>query len=264
VDKKIIFLHIPKTAGTSLRQMIEKEYPAGACLFLYYPAPFQKNVITEIQTKLPRAKVLYGHFSFGIHRLLGIKGQYVAFLRNPIDRVISFYHHNARQPDMRYYAAIQDGMSLLDMLESHKPEVNNHITRIIATYGKEDMLDDTKVLEQALENIEKHFCFIGLVERFTESVNLLGQQLGWRTAYTTVPYLNVIPTKPLFFEKTLENLERHIHFRGWLERVTHFLNRNQADSKYLNQVDEQTQIAIEKYNRLDILLYQRVSENFLT
>jgi len=255
-NPKIIFLHIPKTAGTSLRQIIETEYPGEACLFLYYPAPFQPAVITEIQAQLPRAKALYGHCSFGIHQFLGIEAQYVAFLRNPIDRVISFYNHNARQPNTPYYAAIQNGMSLLELLESHKPEFNNHITRMIAPYGEEQMLDDSLVLEQALENIDQHFGFIGLVEKFTESVNLLGAKLGWKTAYPRIPYLNLTPTQPFWFEKTLENLERHIHFRSWLKKMK--LLQNDKTSKYCDKVDEQTRVALKKYNRLDILLYQYV------
>ncbi|HEC84763.1 MAG: hypothetical protein DRR08_26700 [Candidatus Parabeggiatoa sp. nov. 2] len=227
VDKKLFFLHIPKTAGTSLRKLIKKEYPGKACLYLYYPAPFQPAVIKEIHANLPAAKVLYGHFSFGIHQLLGIQGHYVAFLRNPIERVISFYNHNARQSDTPYYAAIQEGLSLLDMLQSERiPETNNHVTRIIACCGLPGMLDDTRVLEQALDNIEKHFCFVGLVERFAESVNLLGKKLGWKSSHT-IPYLNVDTTKPL------------------------------------HQIDAQTQAALEKYNRLDMLLYEHVNQRYI-
>ncbi len=33
--EKLIFLHIPKTAGSSLRVLVEQEYPDGACVYVY-------------------------------------------------------------------------------------------------------------------------------------------------------------------------------------------------------------------------------------
>ncbi len=226
MEEKIIFIHIPKTAGTSLRNLIEQEYPGKKCLRLYYPAPYKPAVIKEIQSKLPAAKVLYGHTSFGIHKRLGIQGQYITFLRNPIDRVISFYNHNACLENATYYAAIQEGMSLLDMLQSEiTHETNNHVTRIIAPNGQPGLLDDTRVLKQALENIEKHFCMVGLMEQFAESIDLLGKKLGWQSSYK-IPHLNVVA------------------------------------KKHIQEVDAQTQAALEKYNRLDMLLYEHIRHNF--
>lgn len=227
MEEKIIFLHIPKTAGTSLRQLIEREYPGNKCLYLYYPSPYQPEVINHIRKQLPTAKVLYGHVSFDIHQLLGIQGKYIAFLRDPIKRVISFYNHNAREPTMSYHVNIQKGMSLLDMLTSEiTPETNNHMVRIITCNGKVGMLDDNNVLEQAIENIKQYFYFIGLVERFDESVTSLGQKLGWQSTHT-IPHLIKDPIN------------------------------NQL------QIDGETQLALEKYNRLDLLLYEYVSNRFI-
>lgn len=273
-EKKLIFLHIPKTGGTSLRHIINKEYPGKACLHLYYPVPYSSVVIKDIQANLASAQALYGHVSFGIHKLLGIEGEYIAFLRHPIARVISFYNHNARQADAPYYAAIQDGMSLLNMLQSEVVETNNQMTRIIAAYGQTGMLDDIGVLEQALDNIDKHFCLIGLMERFPESVNLLRQKLGWQTTHT-IPYLNLTPTKPLVLEQTFELLEKHIYFRRLIRQLTEPMNLlgnklgwkfpsfNVSSSRHLQPIDAQTQAALEKYNRLDLLLYEYVNQRFI-
>ncbi|RKZ88835.1 MAG: hypothetical protein DRR19_12120 [Candidatus Parabeggiatoa sp. nov. 1] len=189
--------------------------------------PYQPDVVKEVRANLPAAKVVYGHVHFGIHKFLRLQNyQYIAFLRHPIDRVLSFYSHNARHPDTSHHAAIQGGMSLLEMLESEITiETNNHITRLLTAQGQPDLFDDTQMLEQALANIEKHFCFVGLVEKFAESVALLGKTLGWQSSYE-IPYINVDPTK-------------HLH-----------------------QIDAQTQAALEKYNRLDLLLYEQVSRGF--
>jgi len=254
-DPKIIFLHIPKTAGTSLRQIIEKEYPGKACIRLYHPTPYQPNVIKQIQAQLPTAQTLFGHVSFGIHDVLGIEGDYIAFLRNPIDRVLSLYNHNARQPGMHHYTTIQKGMSLLDWLQSEiTVETNNHITRIIAGYGQPDMLDDNSILEQAIKNLEQNFCFVGLMEKFAESVNRLGNQLGWKHSYN-IPDLKVHTP----FQKIVARLRNQL---GWKVSYTiPYLNVGSTQS--IHQMDAKTQAALEKYNRLDILLYQFVGEKFL-
>ena len=254
-DPKIIFLHIPKTAGTSLRQIIEKQYPGKACLQLYHPTPYQPNVIKKIQAQLPSAQALFGHVSFGIHDVLGIEGDYIAFLRNPIDRVLSLYNHNARQPNMPHYAAIQKGMPLLDWLQSEiTVETNNHITRIIACYGQPGMLDDNSILEQAIKNIEQHFCFVGLMEKLADSVNRLGNQLGWKSSYT-LPDLNAHSP----FQKIVARLGNQL---GWKSSHT-IPYLNVGTTQPIHQMDAKTQAALEKYNRLDILLYQFVSEKFL-
>lgn len=225
--QKIIFLHIPKTAGTSFRHLLEKEYPGNECLYLYYPLPYELNVVKDIKIRLPTAKALYGHIPFGIHKFLGIQGdQYIAFLRDPIQRVISFYNHNARQPGMPYYTAIQEGLSLLEMLEREITiETNNHMTRIITSSGQAGMFDDTVMLEQAIENLNKHFCFIGLTEKFAESISLLSKKLGWKSSHA-IPYFNVDP------------------------------------AKHSREIDAKTQAALDKYNRLDKLLYEYVSRTF--
>jgi len=226
MEDKIIFLHIPKTAGTSLRNLIEQEYSSSQCLPVYQPWPYQPAVLAEMKAKLPAAKILYGHLLFGLHQQLNIEAQYVTFLRDPIERVISFFNHNAYHPNSEYHKAIQNGLSLLKLLKSERaPQANNLMTRMLAPYQPNDLLDDERVFEQALENIDKHFCMVGLMEKFAESVDLLGKKLGWQSS-PEIPHLNVV------------------------------------SNKHIQEVDAQTQAALEKYNRLDMLLYEHVSRNF--
>lgn len=221
-EEKLIFLHIPRTAGTTLLALVGENYPDKECLRLYYPS-YPPEVIRAIQTELPKTKVLYGHIHFGIHQVLGIQGKYTTFLRDPYERVISFYDYNACSPKLPYYGPIQKGMSLLEMLQSEITEqTNNHMSRIIANYTPKDMLDDDHVLEQAIKNIEEHFCFIGLTEKLAESVKILGQKLGWK----------ILPKLPRLHPSTTR--------------------------RYFDECDIQTQDALKKYNRLDRLLYDYV------
>ena len=220
-DEKLIFLHIPKTAGTSLRALIEQAYSPEECLFLY--SQFEPDVFAAIQQALPKAKVLYGHVCYGVHETLGISAKYVTFLRNPIDRIVSFYSHNARSPGMMWYAAIQAGMTLRDMVESEVSfETNNHITRILTSYAPTNMLDDDAVLAQAIMNLHRHFCLVGCSETLETAVQTLKTAFAWQVSET--PRLNINP-EPM-------------------------------------NLDAPTIAALEKYNRLDLLLYNYVQQHF--
>lgn len=220
-SEKLIFLHIPKTAGTSLRSVIAQAYPGEECLLLY--SQFEPEVFAAIQHALPKAKVLYGHVCFGVHQTLGIAGRYVTFLRDPIERVISFYSHNAREPGMTWYANIQNGLSLQEMVERELTiETNNHITRILAGYAPSQMLDDEAVLAQAIANLERHFCFVGLSEHLEVGVQTLKTAFEWQM--DEIPRLNINP-----------------------HPVT---------------IDAATFATLEKYNRLDVLLYNYVKQHF--
>lgn len=220
-SEKLIFLHIPKTAGTSLRSLITQTYPGEECLFLY--SQFEPHVLAAIQQALPKAKVLYGHVCYGVHQTLGISGRYVTFLRNPIERVISYYSHNAREPGMAWYATIQKGMSLQEMVEQEVTfETNNHITRILTGYAPTQMLDDEAVLAQAIANLERHFCFVGLSEHLEVGVQTLKTAFAWQIS--EIPRLVMNP-QPM-------------------------------------TIDAATLATLEKYNRLDLLLYNYVKRHF--
>ena len=72
IDKrKIIFIHIPKNAGTSVKNLFSKKLER----------PFQNKTINEIKKENPKAYDLYRKF---------------AVVRNPYDRVISWYAYQKR------------------------------------------------------------------------------------------------------------------------------------------------------------------------
>ena len=59
-------------------------------------------------------------------------------------------------------------------------ETNNHLCRVIAGIPPESgvRIRDPAVVDAAMDNLRRHFVFIGLVERFEESMRKLGAVLG--------------------------------------------------------------------------------------
>lgn len=218
---KIFFLHLPKTAGTSLKKVVTDQYPFHRCVLIYSHDP---GFYHSIKNRVTRADVVFGHIFYGIHNVFGVEGKYVTFLRNPIDRVVSFYNHQLVHNDSNYHMEVKAGMSLLSMLESEQyHQLNNHMVRLISGYQGTEQIHSEDILRNALAVIEKDFTFVGLIEKMASSMSLLRGELKWKKSIT-FPRLNVAPSK-----------------------------------SYL-QIDSVTTEAIIEYNKLDILLYQWVEK----
>ena len=92
--KSLYFLHIPKTAGTTLISIIDDHFNLDSIL--------HEQVWNEILPKIPETfsqfRLIRGHFGYGLHRVLTKKPLFLTMLREPVDRVLSFYEHIRRDP----------------------------------------------------------------------------------------------------------------------------------------------------------------------
>jgi hypothetical protein len=176
----VIFLHIPKTGGITLRRIIERQYDrrvvhsVGDPYWSFYELP---------EAERSRIRLLQGHMPFGLHAALPGPSTYVTMLRDPIERVISEYHYLLRTPTAKFHETVTArGMSLGDVVrEGLSVEFDNHQTRLLSDdpwvpFGS----CSDEMLEQAKRNLGERFAVVGLLERFDESVLLMKSRLGWR------------------------------------------------------------------------------------
>ncbi|WP_428246378.1 hypothetical protein [Ferrovibrio sp.] len=189
----LLLCHIPKTAGTSLRRLAERFSPDAA--FVYEPvlalgAP-DLDFAKAFRAR-PAPSLLMGHFSYGVHRLLGLEPRYATVLREPIARVVSLYRFlkiDAASP----FSAAARGMSLQAFIASGITEMtNNHMCRMIAGIPPEPgcIITDDWLLGLALHNLERHFALVGTLEAMPGFMASLAQALHW-PAETQLPAENV-------------------------------------------------------------------------
>jgi len=177
-DLTLIFLHIPKTGGSTLRNLIKRNYK-GQPIFSIDGRRARKSI--EAFKKLPEAqrksfKVLQRHMLFGLHEFLSSPSTYITMLRDPIERIISHYYYVLRDPEhypYLYKKVKSQNMSLNISLKDYvisgiSTELDNGQTRLLSGMKNVDFgCCPREMLEIAKKNLREHFAVIGLMERST-------------------------------------------------------------------------------------------------
>jgi hypothetical protein len=207
----LIFLHIPKTAGTTLNRMIERQYSPFA---IFTIDPHRIRATAERLKRLPeerrrRLRVVRGHLPYGIHEFLPQGATYITLLREPVARVLSAYYFVLRRPLNPLHRKLKrERLRIEDCLRLF-PDRQNLQCRFIA--GIEDTaINDERLLDIAKENLSKSFSVVGLSERFEESLMLMAKTFAWEIPF----YENcrVAKTRPQIDPGTVEMIRDYNRF----------------------------------------------------
>lgn len=182
---RIIFVHIPKTAGTTLYRIIEHNFRARDIYTIW-----QDGTLEDFKAKsfLDREKIrlLRGHIGYGIHHYFSFDSRYFTILRHPIARTISYYYHVKRSPKHYCYQLVtENNLNLQAFLESREDTLaDNGQTRLLAglVTGHEVQFGKLTVehLEAAKKNLRDNFNVVGLTEAFDETLLLLRDKFLWQ------------------------------------------------------------------------------------
>src|SRR5258707_15443325 len=91
----LIFLHIPKTAGMTLYEIISHQFPRES---IYWVAGHRNREDIQQFMEMPedqrqQYRCMMGHTIFGIHDYFIQPVEYLTILREPVDRIISHYYY---------------------------------------------------------------------------------------------------------------------------------------------------------------------------
>ena len=176
-------MHIPKTAGTTLRSIIDFQYGRENVLTFYNQnnQHLLDNIGFLLRTN-PNYKVLIGHYQFGVHENIEKRSLYIAFLRNPIARCISEYNERIERDPETYCNNDGTVFSLSQMIDYHHQDFSNLQTKYICGVPKSTQITNSH-LTQAIANIQENFLYVGVVERFDQAIKHLSKNLNWRKYY---------------------------------------------------------------------------------
>lgn len=154
-----VFSHIPKTAGMNLHSLLRRYYGIN---YLIISSSKGKRYTTYESLKsvlhmFPNLKSIGGH---GMQHWINYKElesrlRWYTFLRWPVDRVISHYQHQTLNKTHQ--------RTFEDFLKN--TPYHNWSVRMIA--GEEN-------LDKAKQILDEKFSFVGLTERFNESLVIMG------------------------------------------------------------------------------------------
>lgn len=160
----LIFVHIPKTAGTSFKGLLNKVYSPSETITIDSSEWYRDANFTNLSNRscLPGAqqikppshiKYIVGHFN--ADRFIDIypEATYITWVRDPIQRLISNYNYYLKGGT--YYGQMNDQKRTYDLIDletycTHKLNINTMSQQINIPLSK--------------------FKFIGIVEKYEEEI----------------------------------------------------------------------------------------------
>jgi hypothetical protein len=173
-DSLIIFLHIVKTGGTTLRWALENQFTPSTVYRCYESkGGTLAQVAAMSKQRKDRIRFFVTHYGYGVHEFLSKPFTYLTMVRDPVSRTISQYY------DFFYKDGKGDCCTLSEYIHRMPFDKQDNIqTRFIAGAINADNVTPQD-LDRAKRNLENHFSVIGVLERFEESLALLCRIFDW-------------------------------------------------------------------------------------
>jgi hypothetical protein len=205
----LISVHVPKTAGSTFSALLKKNY--GKRLhFDYGPEhDFTTDLIREAfysqgpehaGEKLQEATAknelgcIHGHFQAEKYYRLFPDADFIFWIRDPVERLISNFFFFRRYPEI--------GTELVRLV--HEGEIN------IREFAEREELRNAHA--RMIQNVPmEKFSFIGLCEAYDQSVQRFAERFRVRSVPKRTRRENINTKKPLLQNKELRNYIRSLN-----------------------------------------------------
>jgi hypothetical protein len=195
----LVFMHIPKTAGTSLHTRLTAMFPRP----LVCPERFDRLHAYSL-AELTRYRLFSGHFAYPVTRLIpGRRRVAITLLREPVARIVSAYRFlRAHKPAyfeprdfglMRLAHELEPAAFFADERVRQSPWFDNVAARMLLglTDGRRwerladprltaalRLPDDEAAVVEASMRTLREFAVVGTMERFEEFTARVGAAMG--------------------------------------------------------------------------------------
>lgn len=214
-DRTLLYLHIPKVAGTTMLSVIRRNVPSDR---IYEVRSEPEQAIRRF-ADLPEAeraqfRAIVGHFGLAMQAAVPGPSAFVTILREPVARIRSDYAYICRRPNHPKHARIVgESLGVRGVFEHELITMwDNGQTRILSGAGRSVPFGECSedLLKRAQANIESQCAVAGTMDRFDETLILIAREFGWRK----MSYLrrNSSPGRssgPALSEEDLELIRQH-------------------------------------------------------
>lgn len=160
-QRKIIFFHLPKTAGTSVKRALLNAFGEDKVALIYGKPFFEEKMQAFMNSNMPLA---IGHMPWKEDYSIAIQDYVkITFLRHPVDRTVSHYLHVKYSQSKEH--DVFKNVSFLDFLKTNAG--SNDMTRRLGGGFYKENKNSAHFFKAAAENISHRFDFVGLQENLT-------------------------------------------------------------------------------------------------
>ncbi|KZC98670.1 hypothetical protein TH47_14610 [Thalassospira sp. MCCC 1A02803] len=210
-----VFMHIPKTAGSSIGELLENKVSrTDFYTTIERPEDGYDNERFKLAVNNPDIKIIQGHFDSRLLEIIERPYFAFTFLRDPVDHVVSFYYYIKNHPKHSQFSLIQErDMNLSEIYRTTPPPLLDNL-QVRYLCGKPSTKLSEEDLEQAKTNLRSKFELVGTLDNLDAAIVRLSRLLNL-SKQATIQHINVGKHRPHFEEvpkATRDAIEEHNSF----------------------------------------------------
>ncbi|WP_296696973.1 sulfotransferase family 2 domain-containing protein [Thiocapsa sp. UBA6158] len=220
----LLFIHIPKTAGTSVRVLLQDWLEPEELVLLYGESPgiLESEFRAWSDEEKVKVRLGYGHFHYGLHEALPQHSKYVTLMREPVDRVLSLYY---------FYRDVVTGPAN-DLIVKNRLDIRGFLTGGFFLQSDNEMVRmisglhpipfgtcGPEHLEIALQHLEEDFADVLFVDTIHTGLARLHRTVCRKDTGFAVGRENCNTERPKAADLDEETIELLMHATRWDRRL---------------------------------------------